>query len=79
MSHPNAGPVAYRNVAAACLSCNNRKGDLPAEEFLRSLYREGILSAQEFEARVGRFSGSAKKGGFNLKRRPMSGLRGLAR
>ena len=42
----------YRNVVAACLSCNNRKGEVPAEEFLRTLYRESVLSAQDFEARI---------------------------
>jgi len=47
------GANRYRNVVAACLSCNNRKGEMPAEEFLRTLYRESILSAREFEARIG--------------------------
>ena len=46
------GNNSYRNVVAACLSCNNRKGNVPADEFLRGLYREGYLSSPEFESRV---------------------------
>jgi hypothetical protein len=46
------GNNTYRNLAAACRSCNNRKGDTPAEEFLRSCYRTGLLSAEELEDRL---------------------------
>jgi hypothetical protein len=50
-SRPN-GDDSYRNVVAACRQCNNRKGDSPAEEFVRGLYRSGFLEAGEFEERV---------------------------
>lgn len=46
------GNNSYRNVAGACRRCNNRKSDLAAEDFLRSLYREGILSGDEFSLRL---------------------------
>ena len=46
------GDNSYRNVVAACRRCNNRKSASLAEDFLRSLYREGILSGDEFTTRV---------------------------
>lgn len=46
------GDSSYRNVVAACRACNNRKGSTPAETFLRSLYREGLLSADDLQARI---------------------------
>jgi hypothetical protein len=50
-SRPN-GDNSYRNVVAACLNCNNRKGEDPAEDFLRKLHRSGYLSVEEFENRL---------------------------
>ncbi len=46
------GDNTYRNVVAACRDCNNRKGDMSAEDFIRSLYRGGYFDAQEFESRL---------------------------
>jgi 5-methylcytosine-specific restriction endonuclease McrA len=46
------GDNSYRNVVAACLQCNNRKGRSGAEDFLRTLYREALLSADDFEDRI---------------------------
>ena len=46
------GDSSYRNVVGACRRCNNRKGEASAENFLRSLYREGILSGDEFSIRL---------------------------
>ena len=46
------GNNGYRNLVAACLDCNNRKNDLPVEEFMRRLYRGGFLSHEEFEGRT---------------------------
>lgn len=51
MSRPNGGN-SYRNVVAACRQCNNRKGSSSAEDFLRTLYREKLLSAEEFDGRM---------------------------
>ncbi len=50
-SRPN-GDNSYRNVVAACLNCNNRKGEDSAEDFLRKLHRGGYLSVEEFENRL---------------------------
>jgi hypothetical protein len=46
------GTSSYRNVVAACTTCNNRKGNIRAEDFIRQLYREGYLSALELEGRL---------------------------
>lgn len=46
------GDNSYRNVVAACRECNNRKGDSAADDFLRLLYRESALSADEFADRI---------------------------
>ena len=43
--HPN-------NVVAACRQCNNRKNASPADDWLRTLYRDGFLGAPEFEQRL---------------------------
>ncbi len=51
LSRPE-GDNSYRNVVAACRRCNNRKGAGGAEDFLRSLYREGILSGDDLTARL---------------------------
>lgn len=51
LSRPE-GNNTYRNLVAACVSCNNRKGNRLVDEFLRSLYREGYLSPEEFESRL---------------------------
>jgi hypothetical protein len=42
------GDNSFRNIVAACRRCNNRKSEMPAADFLRVLYREGILSGDEF-------------------------------
>jgi hypothetical protein len=47
-----AGTNSYSNVVAACIGCNNRKGDVAAEDFLRRLYREGFLNEGDLEARL---------------------------
>lgn len=46
------GTNGYRNIVAACRQCNNRKSSAPVEDFLRTLYREGFLSADDLENRV---------------------------
>jgi hypothetical protein len=45
------GDNGYRNVVAACRECNNRKGSSTAEEWLRTLYREGFLDTAAFQER----------------------------
>lgn len=41
------GTNSYRNLVASCRQCNNRKGAEAAEDFLRTLYREGFLTMEE--------------------------------
>lgn len=47
-----SGSSNYRNVAAACRRCNNRKGESSAKDYLRVLLREERLSDGEFEERL---------------------------
>ena len=51
VSRPN-GDNSYRNVVASCRQCNNRKSAETAEDYLRTLYREGLLSSEDFKGRV---------------------------
>lgn len=41
------GPNSYRNLVSCCRECNSRKGERPAADFLRSLYREGRVTGAE--------------------------------
>ena len=50
LSRPQ-GNNTYKNLVASCRQCNNRKAASPANEFLRLLYREGLLSATELTER----------------------------
>jgi 5-methylcytosine-specific restriction endonuclease McrA len=47
-----AGSNGFRNVVAACRQCNNRKKSVPAEDYLRTLYREQLLTPDDFSGRV---------------------------
>jgi len=49
--HAQLGCNSYRNVVSSCMECNARKGERPAEEFLRWLFREHRLSAAELRGR----------------------------
>ncbi len=46
------GRNSYRNLVSACVDCNSQKGELPAEDFLRQLYRQGRLNASELAERL---------------------------
>jgi len=46
------GDNSYKNVVAACCSCNNRKGWASAEGHLRALYRQGLLDSGELCRRL---------------------------
>src|SRR4029077_5101282 len=46
------GRNSYRNLVSCCLECNSRKGDPPARDFLRTLYRLGRLTPAELDARL---------------------------
>ncbi|HYL86345.1 MAG TPA: HNH endonuclease [Candidatus Angelobacter sp.] len=46
------GRNSYRNLVSSCLECNTRKGDHPAPDFLRTLYRLGRLTASDLDGRL---------------------------
>ena len=46
------GRNSYRNLVSCCLECNSRKGDRPAPDFLRTLYRQGRLTPAELDGRL---------------------------
>jgi hypothetical protein len=48
----NLGNNSYRNLVSCCLDCNSLKADRDAVEFVRSLYRERRLSADELTDRL---------------------------
>jgi hypothetical protein len=51
VSRPS-GDNSYRNVVAASREANNRKGAMAADDFLRLLFRDGMLSDKEFAERI---------------------------
>jgi hypothetical protein len=53
------GRNSYRNLVSCCLECNSRKGDRPARDFLRTLYRLGRLTAAELDGRLRALKGLA--------------------
>ncbi len=46
------GSNSYRNLVSSCMECNAQKGEKPADDFLRRLYRERRLTATELAARL---------------------------
>ena len=46
------GRNSYRNLVSSCMECNSQKGEKPADDFLRRLYRERRLTAAELAARL---------------------------
>jgi HNH endonuclease len=46
------GRNSYRNLVSCCIECNTRKGDRPAPDFLRTLYRKGRLTPAELDGRL---------------------------
>jgi len=47
-----SGRNSYRNLVSSCMECNSQKGEKPADDFLRRLYRERRLTATELAARL---------------------------
>jgi hypothetical protein len=45
------GGNSHRNIVSSCSECNSQKGETPAEDFLRLLYRDGRLTASELTGR----------------------------
>jgi hypothetical protein len=52
LSQMHTGDNSYRNVVVACHACNSRKQAMPAEEYLRLLYREGVLAQEDLCERL---------------------------
>ena len=52
VSQVKGGNNSYRNIVAACHKCNTRKQASESEDFLRDLYRKGLLSETELEGRL---------------------------
>jgi hypothetical protein len=48
----NLGNNSYRNLVSCCLDCNSLKAERHAVEFVRSLYRDRRLSADELSGRL---------------------------
>ena len=48
----NRNDHSYRNIVASCHECNTTKQDASAADFIRSLYRKGLLSQDELENRL---------------------------
>jgi 5-methylcytosine-specific restriction endonuclease McrA len=46
------GNNSYRNLVAACSNCNGRKSNRSADDLLRDLYRDGLLTGDEFQGRL---------------------------
>lgn len=46
------GDNSYRNIVCCTFEMNTRKGDVAAEDFLRSLYRSGFLTEKDLEDRL---------------------------
>ena len=46
------GRNSYRNLVSSCGDCNSQKGEEQAGNFLRKLYREGRLTAEELTGRL---------------------------
>jgi hypothetical protein len=46
------GSNSYRNLVSCCMGCNSEKRGHAAADFLRQLYREGRLSANDLSARL---------------------------
>src|SRR6266436_1473258 len=47
-----AGHNSYRNLVSSCLECNSLKGERPAADFLRWLYRQRCLTVSELNTRL---------------------------
>ncbi len=52
VSQANGRDHSYRNVVCACHECNTTKQAQDASDFIRVLYRKGVLSQSELENRL---------------------------
>jgi len=54
-----SGRNSYRNLVSCCRDCNSKKGQTPAEDFLRWLFRQRRLTDAELTARLRALDGLA--------------------
>ncbi len=52
----DGGSNSHRNIVAACHECNSLKQATPADDFIRRLYRAGLLSQDEVATRLERLT-----------------------
>jgi len=52
ISQMNRGGNSYKNIVAVCHECNSKKAGKNGDDFVRSLYREGVLSQKDLEKRL---------------------------
>ena len=52
VSQANGRDNSYRNIVCACHECNTTKQAQQAADFVRGLYRKGVLSQTELENRL---------------------------
>ncbi len=50
------GDNSHRNIVSACHECNSAKQSEPADDYLRRLYRKGVLSQVDLGERLERLS-----------------------
>lgn len=50
------GDNSHRNIVSACHECNSAKQSEPAEDYLRRLYRRGVLSQADLGERLERLA-----------------------
>ena len=43
---------SYRNIVVSCHSCNRKKGAQNVQEYLRAIYRQGLLGDEELRLRL---------------------------
>jgi len=43
---------SYKNIVVSCHSCNRKKGGQNAQEYLRAIYRQGLLGEEELRSRL---------------------------
>lgn len=51
-SQQNNGNNTYRNIVATCHECNSIKSGKNGQDYLRDIYRKGIISSSELEERL---------------------------
>jgi len=52
VSQMAGGSNSYKNIVVACHACNSRKQASSADEYLRLLYREGLLGQDDLRERL---------------------------